>query len=81
MKRISRRTEEEDSNLKNLGIRIRKMRELKGFTQEEFARVCGFSRSYFTEIETGKRNITFLNLLRIINTLEVDVNELIEFDK
>lgn len=72
------RTIEENLALKNLGKKIRKARELRGYTQEEFSQLCGFSRSYYTEIETGKRNISFLNLLRIRRVLKININNLIE---
>ena len=48
-----------------------------GYSQEEFADIAGFSRSYYTEIETGKRNISVLNLIKIIEALNVNPNEII----
>jgi hypothetical protein len=30
------------------------------------------TRSYITEVETGKRNISFLNFIKIIDALEID---------
>ena len=41
----------------------------------------GYSQEEFTEIETGKRNISVLNLIKIIEDLNVDPNELIGFLK
>jgi transcriptional regulator with XRE-family HTH domain len=64
-----------------IGENIRKIRNQRGYSQEEFAEIAGFSRSYYTEIETGKRNISVLNLIKIIETLKVDPNELIGFLK
>ena len=58
-----------------LGLNNRKWREQKGYTQEQFAPIVGFTRSYITEVETGKRNISFLNLLKIIEALEADDRE------
>ena len=48
-----------------IGDNIRKARKQRGYSQEEFADIAGFSRSYYTEIETGKRNISVLNLIKI----------------
>jgi transcriptional regulator with XRE-family HTH domain len=64
-----------------IGDNIRKIRNQRGYSQEEFAEIAGFSRSYYTEIETGKRNTSVLNLIKIIETLKVDPNELIGFLK
>ena len=63
--------------LLKLGDNIRQVRKLRGYSQEEFADIAGFSRSYYTEIETGKRNISVLNLIKIIEALNVDPNEII----
>ncbi len=63
--------------LLEIGDNIRKIRKQRGYSQEEFADIAGFSRSYYTEIETGKRNISVLNLIKIIEALNVDPNEII----
>lgn len=63
--------------LARIGDNIRKARKQKGYSQEAFADIAGFSRSYVTEIETGKRNISVLNLIKIINVLKIDANEII----
>jgi transcriptional regulator with XRE-family HTH domain len=60
-----------------IGDNIRKVRKERGYSQEAFADIAGFSRSYYTEIETGKRNISVLNLIKIIEALNVDPNEII----
>jgi transcriptional regulator with XRE-family HTH domain len=75
------RTTKDKQYLIQLGDNIRKIRSKQGYSQEEFAELAGFSRSYYTEIETGKRNISVLNLTKIIETLKVDPNELIGFLK
>lgn len=63
--------------LLEIGDNIRKVRKERGYSQEEFADIAGFSRSYYTEIETGKRNISILNLIKIIEALHVNPNEII----
>ena len=67
--------------LLKIGDNIRAARKHRGYSQEEFADIAGFSRSYYTEIETGKRNISMLNLIKIIEALNVDPNEIIDFLK
>jgi len=63
--------------LLKIGENIRAVRKKRGYSQEEFADIAGFSRSYYTEIETGKRNISVLNLIKIIEALKVNPNEII----
>ena len=74
--RTDRNTKDKQLLLK-IGENIRKIRKQKGYSQEEFADIAGFSRSYYTEVETGKRNISILNLIKIIEALNVDPNEII----
>jgi transcriptional regulator with XRE-family HTH domain len=64
-----------------LGNNIRKIRNQRGYSQEEFAEMAGFSRSYYTEIETGKRNISVLNLMKIAEALKADWTDILGFDK
>jgi len=63
--------------LLKIGDNIRTARKHRGYSQEEFAGIAGFSRSYFNEVETGKRNISILNLIKIIEVLNVNPNEII----
>ena len=63
--------------MRRVGDNIRQARKRKGISQEEFAEIAGFSRSYYTEIETGQRNISLLNLIKIIEALVVDSNTII----
>jgi len=63
--------------LLQIGDNIRTARKQRGYSQEEFADIAGFSRSYYTEVETGKRNISILNLNKIIEALNVNPNEII----
>lgn len=59
--------------LRQLGTRIRSRRKQLGFSQEGLALVVGMDRSYVGGIERGERNITFLVLCRLCETLGCDV--------
>lgn len=41
-----------------LGNEIRKMREGRGYSQNDFAEICGISRAYYGRIERGEYNVT-----------------------
>ena len=71
------RSAKDKQHLLKIGDNIRKVRKQRGYSQEEFADIVGFSRSYYTEIETGKRNISVLNLTKIMKALNVNPNEII----
>ncbi len=75
------RTEDEDNILTLFAKNLKACRQAKGISQEELALTAGFSRSYYTEIETGKRNPSLLNLVKIMNVLEIDANALMNFEE
>ena len=66
--------------LQQLGQRIRTLRKIAGYTQEEFAYKAGLDRSYYGAVERGERNLSVLNLLKIAEALGVDVGVLFEDD-
>lgn len=77
---------EKNRNLNNqilvrFGKKIRALRTEKGMTQEEMAERADFSRSYYTEIETGKRNVSLLNLYKLAKALEIPLSRLVNFDE
>jgi len=61
-----------------LASQIRIFREKLGLSQEELAEKCGFDRTYISLLERAKRNITFLNLLKLSNGLEINISKLLE---
>lgn len=77
----AKRTAKDKQYLAKIGDNIRKLRKQRGYSQEEFAELVGFSRSYYTEIETGKRNISVLNLVKITEALKADWADIVGFTK
>src|ERR1700690_3463155 len=59
-----------------LGLAIRQLRRASGVSQEAFAARCGLHRTYIGGIERGERNVSFANLLRIADALDVRPSEL-----
>lgn len=57
---------------------IRSRREVLGYSQEKLADRCGFDRTYISMLECGKRNPSFLNLLRLAEGLDTSVSQLTE---
>lgn len=77
-KRVATRSRNDTKALHEFGVRLRRIRLARGLTQEELAAQAGFSRSYYTEIETGKRNISLLNIVRLAECLHVPPAELLK---
>jgi transcriptional regulator with XRE-family HTH domain len=61
-----------------LGLAIRQLRRASGISQEAFAASCGLHRTYIGGIERGERNVSFANLLRIADALDVRPSALLE---
>ena len=59
-----------------VGKKIRRLREETGLSQDNFAAEVGLDRSNYGKVERGERNLSTLNLIRIADTLNVDVGEL-----
>lgn len=66
--------------LKKLGTRIRRLRERKGWSQEEFADLARLDRSYMSGIERGVRNLSVLNLVKVAKALGVAIGDLFDND-
>lgn len=58
-----------------MGVRIKELRNNLGMSQEAFAHHIDMARTYFAEVEIGKRNISVRNLLKITNGLGVTLDQ------
>jgi transcriptional regulator with XRE-family HTH domain len=59
-----------------IGQQIRRLREEKNLSQEEFAGLANIDRAYYGGIERGERNVAALNLIKIADALRVEVGKL-----
>lgn len=60
---------------KVVGLRIRELRNRTGLSQEKFALKIEMDRTYLASVESGKRNLSIVNLEKIINGLNVSFVE------
>lgn len=51
--------------LKQFGNKVKKLRQAKGWSQEELAKRAGLHRTYIGSIERRERNISLINIDRI----------------
>lgn len=63
---------------KDLGDRIKELRQKTGLSQEKFALKIEMDRTYFASVEAGKRNIAIVNIKKIADGLGVSLSELFE---
>ncbi len=61
------------------GQNILRVRKNAGINQEELSFRCKLDRSYISDIENGKRNISVLNILKLACALKVHPKELLNY--
>ena len=60
------------------GARVRQLRETAGYSQEAFADVCGYARSYMSRVERGQGNPSLDAIEVFATALQVEVGVLFE---
>ncbi len=66
----------EDRVIRDFAIRLRELRQHRGFSQEKLAEQAGIHRTYLGGIELGLRNPSLRNVARIARALDVAVADL-----
>jgi transcriptional regulator with XRE-family HTH domain len=66
------------SVLKKFGLRVRQLRETRGWSQEDFAEKADLHRTYVSGIERGARNPTLTVLDRIAGGFGMPIDQLLE---
>ncbi|MGV8057304.1 MAG: helix-turn-helix domain-containing protein [Smithellaceae bacterium] len=70
-----------DENSILLGRRIRTLRTAKGLTQQELGHRADVDYKFIGEIERGNMNPSFKVLVKIANTLDVELPEILRFEQ
>ncbi|MFV0187812.1 helix-turn-helix transcriptional regulator [Empedobacter falsenii] len=63
--------------LETIASNIKTYRKEKGISQESLANMASIDRTYMTDIENAKRNLSIKVLERIANALEIDIKKLL----
>jgi len=67
----------DEVTLIELGKRLKELRNERDLSQEDFATLSHLDRTYVSGLERGKRNPSFLILLKIAKVFEITLNDLI----
>jgi len=62
------------------GERVRQLRKKQGLSQEALAFKAEIDRTYMTSVENGKRNVSVQNIEKIINALEISIQDFFSTD-
>jgi transcriptional regulator with XRE-family HTH domain len=64
-----------------VGRNVRRIRLMRGLTQEQFAELSGFTQQYLSDLERGCRNPTVVTLFELSRPLDVEPVALIMPDE
>ncbi|MBQ8459264.1 helix-turn-helix transcriptional regulator [bacterium] len=65
--------------LKKFGKNLKIERIKKDLTQEQLAEKLNVSQNYIACIETGKQNMSLGKILKLANTLNINIEKLLDF--
>ena len=68
----------QDELLLYFGQTIRRLRTAKGISQEKFADLCDLHRTYVSDVELGKRNVSLENIRKMALALDTRLSILFE---
>jgi len=57
------------------GERLKAFRKKKGLSQEDLGFKSSLHRTYISEVERGRRNISIVNIARIAKALNLSIKE------
>ena len=60
------------------GANLAQLRAAKGLSQEQAAIQCKMPRAYYSDVESGRRNVGLANIVRLCEALDVEPGELFD---
>lgn len=66
--------------LKKLGMKLKILRSLKGFSQDDVANALDVDKSYYSKVERGLTNVTIIYLKHLAEFFKVEIVELVNGD-
>ncbi len=66
-----------DPLFRAFGAAVRALRTHRGLTQEALAERAQLHRTYVTDVELGRRNVSLYNIERLASALDVSMRDLI----
>lgn len=64
--------------LKVFGSNVKKYRQKRGISQEKLAELCELHRTYISDIECFRRNISLNNIQKVADALKIEPYKLFQ---
>ena len=68
----------DDEYLKKIGMKLKLLRSLKGFSQDDIASKLNIDKSYYSKVERGCTNPTLLYLRHLSEIFEIPISDLVD---
>ena len=68
----------EQKAAKQIGLNLKVLRTRRELSQDDLGDLIGMKRSYLSEIENGKRNLSLTTLFKLARALKCQMTELFE---
>ncbi len=69
-----------DDQIKNIAIKLRKIREFKGLTRDKFCEPLGENSEYWGLIERGEQPISLVKLLQVCETYGISLESVVDLE-
>lgn len=69
-----------EEKIKEIAVRLRKIRELKGLTREKFCEPLGENSDYWGLIERGEQTISLMKLLQVCEMYHISLEDAVQLD-
>jgi transcriptional regulator with XRE-family HTH domain len=70
----------EEEYISNLGIHIRRLREIKNLSQQNLADICNIPKTTIGRIERAEVSVTIKTIIKIANALEIEPKDILDFE-
>lgn len=72
---------EQQRQQNDFGRRLRELRLARGISQERLGQLADLDRTYVSQAEAGRRNVTLATICKLADALGVDADVLLKSDR
>lgn len=69
-----------EEKLKSIALKLRKIRELKGLTREQFCEPIGENSDYWGLIERGEQTLSLPKLISVCEAYHIPIEDIVDLD-